>query len=43
VTPAASPAGLARYIDYWEQHAAAKGYQNHPAEQLDDIRHRSAN
>jgi hypothetical protein len=33
-------AALARYIDYWEQHAAANGYESHPAEQLDDIRQR---
>jgi hypothetical protein len=29
---------LARYLDYWEDHAAADGYESHPAEQLEDIR-----
>ncbi len=33
-------AALAHYIDYWEQHAAANGYESHPAEQLNDIRQR---
>jgi hypothetical protein len=31
-------AALARYLDYWEGHAAADGYESHPAEQLEDIR-----
>jgi hypothetical protein len=31
-------AALARYLDYWEDHAAADGYESHPAEQLEDIR-----
>jgi ATP-dependent Clp protease ATP-binding subunit ClpA len=33
-------AALARYIDYWEQHAAAAGYESHPVEQLDDVQQR---
>jgi hypothetical protein len=36
-------AALARYLDYWEDHAAADGYESHPAEQLKDIRQRVAN
>jgi hypothetical protein len=31
-------AALGRYMDYWEQHAAADGYDSHPVEQLEDIR-----
>lgn len=31
-------AALARYIDYWEDHAAADGFESHPVEQLEDIR-----
>jgi hypothetical protein len=31
-------AALARYLDYWGDHAAADGYESHPAEQQEDIR-----
>ena len=31
-------AALGGYVDYWEQHAAADGYDSHPVEQLADIR-----
>jgi hypothetical protein len=33
-------AALRRYLEYWEQHAAADGSESHPVEQLEDVRQR---